>query len=63
MSLGQMQKTHQRGVPLVWGGDKQLWKKVEGTTHFVQEWRGHEILTWNGGGGLVHFLIVTWGSI
>ena len=37
-------------MPLIWGGGgNQLWSKMGGTTHFVQEWGGHEILTWNGG--------------
>ena len=33
------------------GGQPTLEKSGGGTTQFVQEWGGHEILTWNGGGG------------
>ena len=33
-----------------------------GTTHFVQEWGGHEILTWNGGGAGKYHLSLGGGT-
>ncbi len=44
-----MPKTPRGGGALNLGGGQPTLDKNGGTTHFVQEWGGHEILTWNGG--------------